>query len=492
MDELHSPVPPPTSPTERPGLGWAALLLVLALGLGGGWMLAGWGAPVHRPTPALSQSLALAAARVEPAVVTIAVQSRRVVRGRFRLPANRKAPDLPRLDHSQGSGLIIDPSGYVLTNRHVVRRAVRIQVAVAGDSQPYFARLIGEDPDTDLALLKIDPHHPLPTARFGDSSHLAVGDWVMAIGSPFGLDGTATAGIVSALHRSVDPSKQFQTFIQTDAPINPGNSGGPLVDLNGEVVGINTAIYTESDGYQGIGFALPSDLVMHVFPELRRHGKVVRGSIGVYFESQLDPAVRRVYRLPSGVPLTQVAPKGPAALAGLRAGDVITSLNQHPVADGSALMQTIEFLPIGTTLQVGYERDGKTANVAMKVADRDHLYPPAAADRMGAMPVATTPDPGLGMVLADSRHSSVEILAVKPDSFADQIGVEAGDTLLQFNRQPVHDRREVSQLTKALKPGADVALLVSRTDDQGATSRWLLGGTLPPPLDGPEDGIRKP
>jgi serine protease Do len=481
MDELHAPLPP-ASPATGAGFGWWLLVLVLVVGLSGGWALARWRNPGHGSAPALTQTLAAAESRVAPAVVTIAVQSSRVVRGRFRQPANRKAPDFPRLDHSQGSGVIVDARGYVLTNRHVVRRAVRIQVALAGDSRPYFARLIGEDPDTDLALLKIDAQHPLPTVHFGDSAHLRVGDWVVAIGSPFGLDGTVTAGIVSSLHRSVDPTKQFQSFIQTDAPINPGNSGGPLVDLNGEVIGINTAIYTESDGYQGIGFALPSDLVEHIIPALMQHGKVTRGSIGVYFESQLDPAVRRVYGLPSGVPLTQVAPKGPAAAAGLKAGDVITSLDQQPVANGSALMQKIEFLPVGTWLQVGYERDGQNHTAKVRVADRDQLYPAPAADRTAVVPASARMEPNLGMVLDDAARKPMEVIGVRPDSFADQIGVEAGDEILECNRKPVGSRRAFTDLIKSLRPGADVAILVARRDDQGSVSRWLLGGTLPPPL----------
>ncbi|MGN6592102.1 MAG: trypsin-like peptidase domain-containing protein [Terriglobales bacterium] len=482
MDELHAPLPPASPAAGPAGLRWWVLVVVRVVGLCGGWALARWRNPSHGSAPALTQSLAAAESRVAPAVVTIAVQSSRPVRGRFRQPANRKAPDFPRLDHSQGSGVIVDARGYVLTNRHVVRRAVRIQVSVAGDSRPYFARLVGEDPDTDLALLKIDATHPLPTVRFGDSARLAVGDWVVAIGSPFGLDGTVTAGIISSLHRSVDPSKQFESFIQTDAPINPGNSGGPLVDLRGEVIGINTAIYTESDGYQGIGFALPSDLVAHVIPALLQHGKVTRGSIGVYFESQLDPAVRRVYGLPSGVPLTQVAAKGPAASAGLKAGDVITSLDQQPVADGSTLMQRIEFLPVGTSLRVGYERDGQSRTATVRVADRDQLYPPPAGDRIGAVAASARTQPNLGMVLEDSTKAPVEVIGVTPDSFADQIGVEAGDEILQCNRQPVGSRRAFTALIRSLRPGADVAILVARHDDQGGVSRWLLGGTLPPPL----------
>lgn len=480
MDELHAPLPPASPPAGVAGFGWWVLVVVLVVGLSAGWALARWRGPVHGSPPALTRSLAAAEQRVAPAVVTIAVQSSRPVRGRFRQPGNHKAPEFPRLDHSQGSGVIVDARGYVLTNRHVVRRAVRIQVAVAGDSRPYFARLVGEDSDTDLALLKIEAGHPLPTVHFGDSARLAVGDWVVAIGSPFGLDGTVTAGIVSSLHRSVDASKQFQSFIQTDAPINPGNSGGPLVDLNGEVVGINTAIYTESDGYQGIGFALPSDLVERIVTALLQHGKVIRGSIGVYFESQLDPAVRRVYGLPSGVPLTQVAPRGPAAAAGLKAGDVITSLNQQLVADGSALMRKIEFLPIGTSLQVGYERDGKTHTASVRVADRDQLYPTPAADRT-ATATSERAEPNLGMELEDAAKKPVEVIGVRPDSFADQIGVEAGDEVLQCNRQPVGSRKAFMACIKSLRPGADVAILVARRDDQGTVSRWLLGGILPPP-----------
>lgn len=309
---------------------------------------------------------------------------------------------------------------------------------------------------------------------------------MVAIGSPFGLHNTVTAGIISALHRVMDPSQQYETFIQTDAPINPGNSGGPLVNLKGQVVGINTAIYTETDGYQGIGFALPSNLVGRIYPELLRYGRVTRGSIGVYFESSLSPAVRRVYHIERGVPLTEVAAHGPAARAGLEAGDVITTINGHGISDGSALMNAVEFDPIGASIQVGFLRAGKLHDARLRVANRARLYPGATTSSAAGSIPATAPynSSNFGMVLANlAGGRGVRVEAVIPDSFADQIGVDADDVIMQVNRVSIHSRLQFQKLVATLRPGQDLALLLSRRGEDAPRSRWLVGGTLPPPLE---------
>lgn len=463
------------------------LAAVLLVGLAGGWLLARTSprAQAKESRPQLAIQIAAADARVAPSVVTIEVETRRRVRGRFHLPAGVSTPPL-QLDHTQGSGLVVGAGGYILTNRHVIRHAARIAVEIPGDEHTYYATLVGEDPETDLALIRIRPAHPLPVAPLADSNRVAVGDWVVAIGSPFGLKETVTAGIVSALHRSMDPRQQFQTFIQTDAPINPGNSGGPLVNLNGQVVGINTAIYTETDGYQGIGFALPSDLVREVYPELLRQGHVTRGSLGVYFESSLAPAVRRIYGIASGVPLTQVAAHGPAAQAGLKAGDVITSVNGRSIADGNALMRAVEFYPVGRPMRVGYTRQGQAHVVDIRVADRAQLYPVAASAVATAVPVRRSgrrTEADFGMTLANQPNGrGVRVLGVVPDSFADDIGVDADDIIVQVNRRVVHSRLELDRIMSALHPGDDVALLLRREEDDGSLTQWLVGGTVPPPL----------
>jgi len=477
---VPAPAPAPASAATAPHSGrYNLIAIALVLGLAGGWGLAKW----DPPAPAASAvSFAAAERRVGPSVVKIEVETPpRARRSVFHLPPGLATPSRPRRnERSLGSGLIVDSRGYIVTNRHVVHRAQRIVVTLPNDSRTYFGRLVGEDQETDLAVIKIDAGHPLPAAALGDSQRLAVGDWVVAIGSPFGLDATVTAGIVSALHRAMDQSQQFESFIQTDAPINPGNSGGPLVNLTGQVVGINTAIYTDTDGYQGVGFALPSHLVSQIYPQLVRQGHVTRGSIGIYFESTVDAAARRVYHLSSGVPLSEVVEHGPAAAVGLRAGDVITSLDGDPVANGDALMNAVVFMPIGRAVKIGYLRDGVAHSATVRVADRDKLYPDqAAADRGPALQAAPPQPPDLGLELKD-QPAGPQVLDVQPDSLADRMGLQEDDIILELNRQPVRNRADLHRLASNLHPGDDVAVVVRRPNGDGTDSRWLVGGTIAP------------
>ena len=225
----------------------------------------------------------------------------------------------------------------------------------------YDATVIGVDKETDLAVIKIDAKKSLPAAKMGNSDSMTVGDWVLAIGSPFGLEETVTAGIVSARGRNIVPQRQFQSFIQTDAAINPGNSGGPLVNMAGEVIGINTAIYTSGGGYQGVGFAMPSNTVVQVYNQLiSPDHKVSRGSIGVEFNAIVNPAVQRVYGVSSGVTIANVTPNGPAQKAGLQTGDTIVSVNGKTVATGDELVAEISAIKPGTTAKIGYVRNGKS------------------------------------------------------------------------------------------------------------------------------------
>src|SRR6201981_2975541 len=236
-------------------------------------------------------------------------------------------------ERSLGSGGIVDAKGYILTNRHVVEKADRIRVRFEDDPPGVQrdAKVIGTDQETDLAVIKVDVDHPLPAAKLGNSDGMQVGDWVLAIGSPFGQAGTVTAGIVSAKGPGIVPGRQFQTFIQTDAAINPGNSGGPLVNMNGEVIGINTAILSETNAYAGIGFALPSKTVVDVYNQLTGpEHKVSRGSIGITFDAVQNPAIARVYGTGSGVTVSSVVPGSPADQAGLKTGDTINSVDGNP------------------------------------------------------------------------------------------------------------------------------------------------------------------
>lgn len=473
--------------------GWIIAALVVGFVCGNAWRLGGTRTPAPRqPTNAL---FARIARRIAPSVVNIQTDAG--------LPGTwngRTEPDAASVDFSfsdagtpevlrperrtLGSGVIVDPRGYILTNDHVVERAGRISVWLYRDSQPYPARLVGSDRDTDLALLKISPAHPLPAARLAGSRALRVGDWVLAVGSPFGLDHTVTAGIVSALGRQVSGEGEFQHFIQTDAPINPGNSGGPLVNMAGEVVGINTAIYTESYAYEGVGFALPSRLARRVYQDLLRYGRVPRGSIGVYFQPHLPPAVRRLYGWAQGVPVAAVLAGGPAARAGLRAGDVIVRLDQQPVRSGEQLLATIVDRRAGSKVQLAYQRNGHLQLATVQVAARDQLFhlaadtpppPPAQPDgTLGLRVRSLAAARGAGQRLPDV--SGVLVRWVEPGSFASAIGIRRGDIIVSLDRQPVASPRAFRQLSRELRPGQAVALALRRQNGDNQWTDWWAGG----------------
>jgi serine protease Do len=267
-----------------------------------------------------------------------------------------------------GSGFIVDPRGYIITNNHVIDKADKIYVRLSTDpengpeSEGRPAHVIGVDKDTDIAVIKIDADKPLPTVKLGNSEGAQVGDWVLAIGSPFGLSQTVSAGIVSAKNRSIDegPSPtgvsqtQFQRFIQTDAAINPGNSGGPLVDMAGQVIGMNTAIYTQSMGSEGVGFAMPSNIIANVYNMLiGPEHKVTRGSIGISFQPALSSAVGRMYGFTNGVLVSTVTPNGGAAKAGIQPGDVIVSVEDQKIKDGDDLVDNISARKVGSSVKIG-------------------------------------------------------------------------------------------------------------------------------------------
>src|SRR5271169_5736346 len=264
---------------------------------------------------------------------------------------------------SLGSGVIVDSKGYIVTNRHVVEKADRIRVKLQDEnpaSPGHDAKLIGMDQETDLAVIKIEVDHALPAAKLGNSDGMEVGDWVLAIGSPFGLQETVTAGIVSAKGRNIVPQRQFQSFIQTDAAINPGNSGGPLVNMAGEVIGINTAILTDTNAYAGVGFAMPSNTVITVYNQLiGPEHRVARGSIGIQFAAQENPAISRVYGVQGGVTISSVVAGTPADQAGLQVGDTIISVDGKSVKNGDELVADIASRRPGTKVMIGYIRNGK-------------------------------------------------------------------------------------------------------------------------------------
>src|SRR5580692_9921583 len=344
--------------------------------------------------------------------------------------------DNGQVQESLGSGFIVDSKGYIITNNHVIDKADKIYVKLSTDPDSQDlgrpARVIGVDKATDLAVIKIDPPSPLPTVKLGNSDSSQVGDWVEAIGSPFALSQTVTAGIISAKDRTIDQGApgQFQHFIQTDAAINPGNSGGPLLNMNGEVIGVNTAIYTQSAGYEGIGFAMPSNTVVDVYNDLISPShKVTRGSIGIQFREGLSGAVNRVYGFKSGVLVQQVQPGGPADKGGLKPGDIITTIDGRSIKDGEDLVNEIASRKPGSTIRLGFLRDGKPDDTTVSIGDRDKVFADVNNPQPETNPESTggAGETKLGVVVHDVpsamagkiHASGVVIGSVRTGSFAD-------------------------------------------------------------------------
>jgi serine protease Do len=393
------------------------------------------------------------------------------------VPGQGDQGDQAQVQESLGSGFIVDPKGYIITNDHVVDKADKIYVKLSTDPDTQdlgrSARVIGVDKATDLAVIKIDTDKPLPTVKMGNSDEAQVGDWVEAIGSPFALSQTVTAGIISAKNRTIEPgvSGQFQHFIQTDAAINPGNSGGPLLDMNGNVIGVNTAIYTQSAGYQGIGFAMPSNTVVAVYNDLISPShKVVRGSIGISFNNGLSSSVNRVYGFKNGVLVQLVQPGGPADKAGLKPGDIITTIDGRTVKDGDDLVNDIAGRRPGSTARLGYLRDGKPADTTVTIGDRDKVF--ANLNNPDAAPSQESPggagETKLGLVVRDVSpavaakiHSpGVEIASVRTGSFADLQQLEPGQVITHVNKQPTGTREQFEAVVSKLKVGDDVVFEV--------------------------------
>jgi serine protease Do len=394
---------------------------------------------------------------------------------------------------SLGSGVIVSPNGYIVTNFHVVDKADRIRVSLMGEpaTVSYPAKVVGTDRETDLAVIKIEVNHPLPIAKLGNSDSMQVGDWVLAIGSPFGLKSTVTAGIVSAKGRNIVPGRQFQSFIQTDAAINPGNSGGPLVNMEGEIIGINTAIYTESSGYQGVGFALPSNTIAQVFNQLVSPAhKVERGSIGITFSAETSPAVTRMYGGGKGVVVQDVTPGGPAAQGGLKGGDSITSVGGKTVNTGDELVAEVSAHHPGDKLKIGYLRNGKLEETSVTVADRQKLFGAQLgsneedneeqAPKEGKLGITVKPVPAAAAKRLNLQpNQGVLVLDVKPGSFADSVQIGRGDVIMEINRQPVSDPTTFAKLEAGLKSGQDIVFVVRQAGQGGGATNTFLGGTLP-------------
>jgi serine protease Do len=475
--------------------------------------------PAAQPTNnPLSQAFAQIAKQLEPSVVNINTEStiknphrRRGVPGQgqgdddesggmddffnhfFGGPGQGLGPgDGSIRERSLGSGVIVDSKGYILTNRHVVEKADRIRVRFEDDPPgvQHDAKVIGTDQETDLAVIKVDVDRPLPAAKMGNSDGMQVGDWVLAIGSPFGQAGTVTAGIVSAKGRDIVPGRQFQTFIQTDAAINPGNSGGPLVNLNGEVIGINTAILSETNAYAGIGFALPSKTVVDVYNQLTGpEHKVSRGSIGIMFDAVENPAIARVYGSGTGVPISSVVAGSPADQAGLKVGDTITNVDGKKVTKGSELVSDIASRKPGSKIAIGFLRNGKPQETSVTIADRAKLFASRLGEdqengdenapkpsKFGITVRKVTPE--MADRLDIPAGKGVIVQDVKPGSFAEDVNLARGDIILEINKQAVNSEEDFARIESSMKSGQDVVFLVRPRGSSRQDGTIFDAGTL--------------
>ncbi|MGO4883063.1 MAG: Do family serine endopeptidase [Bryobacteraceae bacterium] len=401
-------------------------------------------------------------------------------------------PQQPRRSQGLGSGFVVDRNGYILTNNHVVENATRIQVTLPGDHTQYPAKLIGTDPELDLAVLKIDAGKQLTPLRIGNSDAMEVGDWAVAIGSPFSLEQTMTAGIISAKGRDLgERGHQLQRFLQTDAAINPGNSGGPLLNINGDVIGINTMIVSGSGAFEGIGFALPINLAVNSYNQIVKTGKVSRGAIGIQFAKEENASLLKAYGASSGVFVQQVTPGGPAAKAGVLASDIVVGVNGKKIETGEELVEMISAEQPGNSVALKLLRDGKPMEVSVKIGDRAALV--AGNDDKespeGDQPEGeTTAHAKLGVNLQNLTDSDREqmglkiggvvIASVEPGSFAEDIGMQKGDVLLEINRHRVTSGADVKSVMQTAKPGEAMAFKLMRNAG-GNWSTLFAAGNLP-------------
>ena len=400
-----------------------------------------------------------------------------------------------------GSGFIVDPKGYIITNNHVVDKADRIFVKLSSDpdnpNDPgRAATVVGVDKDTDIAVIKIDAPQALPTIKLGNSEGAQVGDWVLAVGSPFGLSRTVSAGIISAKNRSIDEGagpgnvaqNQFQRFIQTDAAINPGNSGGPLIDMAGEVVGMNTAIYTQSMGSQGVGFAMPSNTIANIYNMLiGPEHKVTRGSIGITFQGAQSSAVGRMYGFANGgVMVSSVTPGGGAGKAGIKPGDVIVSIDGTNIKDGDDLVNDISARRVGSSVKLGYLRNGSQNSANVVIGDRAKVYAalnndnsddnnaPSSDNDAGrsklGITVTTVPPPVANRI---GTKNGVFITSVTLGSFAEEIGLGKGLVIIEINRKPITDEETYRSVVSGLKSHDDVVFVVRNPQIKDATNSYV-------------------
>ena len=420
----------------------------------------------------LSTAIERVAERTIPAVAHIEVIERQEVENPL-LPFSEDPflrhffnfPNMPRKFQREvaglGTGMIIDSEGHILTNNHVAGGATKIEVQLANGNR-YPATLIGADPKTDLAVIKIDAKEKLPYVTFADSDQTKVGQWVVAIGHPRGLDQTVTQGIISAKHRTgiTDPSS-YQDFLQTDAAINPGNSGGPLLDLQGKVVGVNAAIVSQSGGFEGIGFAIPANMAQRVVQQLIAHGKVERGWLGVVIQD-LTPDLAKSFRLKNttGALISEIVKGGPAAKAGIQRADIVIAFNGKKIENASALRNEVAISPIGQEAKLTVLRNGEQVELTVEIGslkEAAKLLSASIKERLGIEVRQLTPADAEQYNLSPSE--GVMITWLDPNGPFGQAGFEKGDLILGINGQTIDDVESLSGVSDTLKPHQRITVL---------------------------------
>ena len=393
-------------------------------------------------------------------------------------PAPPPFPGPPgRPDQSAGSGVIITPNGHIVTNNHVVENASQITVTLY-DSREYAGKVVGTDPKTDLAVIKIEAEN-LPTLKWAEYEKLQVGDLVLAVGSPFGLSSTVTLGIISALGRGNVGIADYEDFVQTDAAINPGNSGGALVNVNGDLIGINTAIFSRTGGSEGIGFAIPSSIALDVVDALMKSGKVVRGWMGIAIQ-EITPALAKSFKLPdqrkNGVLISDVNEEGPSAAAGLKRGDVIVGFDGKEIKNVSQLRNMVARTIVGRSANVKVLRDGKEQTINVKIAERpsDEMLakkepekPPQETVKppdnvLASLRVQNLDQATMNQLNIPTKTTGVLINHVEGGSPAESAGLQRGDVIQEVNREPVKSLEDYQRVSAKIKKDEMVVLLLSR------------------------------
>jgi serine protease Do len=420
----------------------------------------------------LSTAIVEVAKRTIPAVVHIEVTERQEITNPL-LPFENDpffryffgTPKGPRKFQRElkglGSGMLIDAQGHILTNYHVAGGATKIEVLLA-DGRKYTAKLVGGDRQTDLAVIKISTKERLPFVTFGDSDKMQVGEWVVCIGHPRGLDQTVTQGIISAKHRTgiTDPTS-YQDFLQTDAAINPGNSGGPLLNLHGEVIGVNTIIVSGSGGFEGIGLAIPSNIALHISKVLIAHGKVERGWLGISVQDvSPEQATTLGIGAPKGAYIGDVVKNGPAERGGLRKGDVVVTYQGKPVTDGSMLRNEVANTTIGSDAKVTILRGGKKQELTIRIGNLEEatkVLSVSVKERLGVEVRATTAKEAEKYGL--DTNQGVAVTWVDPKGPLGKVGFEAGDLILEINNQSIANMTAFVELVQTLRPRQQVTFL---------------------------------